>query len=86
MIRFWKRKQVAPGVTINISKGGLSTSIGTRGAHVTIGRGTRVTAGIPGSGVSVTKQVTRRRKRSHTTLAAALIGFGIGRAIIRRGR
>ncbi|BBV97900.1 DUF4236 domain-containing protein [Pseudomonas monteilii] len=52
-IRFRKSIKIAPGIRLNVSKGGVSTSIGGRGATVNISKkGTRVTAGIPGSGLS----------------------------------
>jgi uncharacterized protein DUF4236 len=52
-LRFRRRFRVAPGITLNLSKSGLSTSIGVRGAHVTFGRrGRRATIGLPGSGLS----------------------------------
>lgn len=61
-IRFRRSFKVAPGVRVNISKGGVSTSIGPRGAKVTLGRGqVRTTAGLPGTGLSVTK-VHRAKK------------------------
>lgn len=54
-IRFQKRIKVLPGVTINASKSGLSTSLGPRGARVTLGHGqTRTTVGMPGTGLSHT--------------------------------
>lgn len=53
--RFQKRIKVLPGVTVNIGKTGLSTSVGVKGAHVTVGNGkTRTTVGIPGTGLSHT--------------------------------
>jgi hypothetical protein len=49
--------QVAPGLRLNFSKSGVSTSIGRRGLWFTIGtRGTRTTVGIPGTGLSYTEQ------------------------------
>ena len=43
-VRFQRRVRILPGVTINISKSGLSASFGVRGARITSGRGkTRVT-------------------------------------------
>jgi hypothetical protein len=40
---------------MNLSKSGVSASIGTRGAWLTFGRnGTRTTVGIPGTGISYT--------------------------------
>ena len=53
--RFQKRIRVGPFLRLNVSKGGVSTSLGTRGAHVTLGHGqVRETVGIPGSGLSWT--------------------------------
>lgn len=54
--RFRKSVKIAPGVRINFSKSGVSTSIGKRGAMVNISkRGTRVTTGLPGTGLSYSK-------------------------------
>lgn len=35
---FRKRINIAPGVHLNLSKGGVSTSVGPKGAKVTIGK------------------------------------------------
>lgn len=51
-VRFFRRARIAPGVTVNFSKGAPSLSLGIRGAHVTLGRsGIRRTVGIPGTGL-----------------------------------
>jgi hypothetical protein len=51
--RFQKRLSILPGVRVNLSKGGVSTSLGPRGADVNIGRdGVTTNAGIPGTGLS----------------------------------
>src|ERR1700761_6638571 len=51
--RFQKRLNILPGVRVNLSKGGGSTSLGPRGADVNIGRdGVTTNAGIPGTGLS----------------------------------
>ncbi len=53
--RLWRRKQIVPGVRLNLSKSGVSLSVGPRGAHYTIGpRGTRATLGLPGTGLYYT--------------------------------
>jgi hypothetical protein len=63
-LRFWRRFKIFPGVTLNISKSGLSLSFGTKGAKVTTGRKSkRATAGIPGTGLSYTVRKTKKRKR-----------------------
>lgn len=54
-LRIWRRFKIAPGLTLNLSKGGVSTSVGHRGARVTFGKhGVRQTVGIPGTGVYYT--------------------------------
>jgi hypothetical protein len=54
-LRLRRTMRLAPGVRINLSKSGLSTSFGPRGLHYTVGHGRRrATIGIPGSGVSYT--------------------------------
>ncbi|MCX8073292.1 MAG: DUF4236 domain-containing protein [Candidatus Binatia bacterium] len=53
--RFWRRVQILPGVSVNLSKSGASLSFGPRGAKFTIGPGgQRATVGIPGTGIFYT--------------------------------
>lgn len=52
-LRFRKSIKILPGLKLNISKSGLSTSIGGPGATINLsGKGQRHTVGIPGSGLS----------------------------------
>ena len=53
-LRFRKIFSIIPGVRLNVSKSGVSTSLGGHGATVNIGsNGKRtVTLGIPGTGLS----------------------------------
>lgn len=55
-LRVRKSIKLMPGVRLNISKSGISTSIGVKGATVNLkpGRKARATVGIPGSGLSYT--------------------------------
>lgn len=47
-----RRIKIIPGVHLNFSKSGISTSIGVKGASVTLGKnGTYLNAGIPGLGI-----------------------------------
>lgn len=63
-LRFSKRIKVAPGIRLNVSKSGVSTSFGPRGASVTVGkRGVRANVGIPGTGISYSEQLVSRNKR-----------------------
>ena len=51
--RFRKRNKIVPGLSINLSKGWPSLSIGGHGVTTNVGRnGPRGTVGIPGSGLS----------------------------------
>jgi hypothetical protein len=58
-VRFRKSMKVLPGVRVNVSKTGVSTSLGGRGASVNLGtQGTRsFTLGIPGTGLSYRVQL-----------------------------
>lgn len=51
--RFQKRIKIFPGITINISKSGVSTSLGVKGATVNLKGGkARTSLGIPGTGLA----------------------------------
>jgi hypothetical protein len=52
---FYRRKEIFPGVRVNLSKSGPSLTFGAAGFHLTVGpRGVRRTIGIPGSGLYYT--------------------------------
>jgi hypothetical protein len=56
--KFRKRIKIAPGLSINISKSGISTSIGGKGATVNIGKkGVTTTTSIPGTGISHSQKI-----------------------------
>jgi hypothetical protein len=64
-LRFWKRVQILPGVTINFSRGLPSVSIGPRGAKLTFGpHGTRATVGLPGTGLFYTEKLDKKPPRA----------------------
>ncbi len=54
--RFKKSIKILPGVKVNLNKDSISMSVGPRGAKVTVNSkgGMRQTAGLPGTGLSVT--------------------------------
>ena len=53
--RFRRSIRIAPGLRLNLSRRGLSASVGGREGHVSVGtRGTRATASLPGTGISYT--------------------------------
>lgn len=63
-LRFSRRISLGPFAALNISKSGVSLSLGPRGARVTVGpRGSRWSAGLPGTGLSVGDAISRKRRR-----------------------
>lgn len=55
--RFRKSIKLFPGVRLNLSKTGVSTSIGRPGAMMNIrGRRVRASVGLPGTGLSYTTE------------------------------
>ena len=64
--KFQKRIKLMPGITFNLSKKGVSTSFGKTGARITLGHGqTRVTTGLPGSGISHTSISTDKKSSAN---------------------
>ena len=58
MIRFRHSIRLAPGVRLNLSKGGAGLSVGPRGLHVGVGpRGAYTSAGIPGTGIYAVQHI-----------------------------
>lgn len=58
-LRFRKSFKLFPGVRLNVSRSGLSTSFGIPGATVNVGcKGLRGTVGIPGTGLSYSANLT----------------------------
>jgi hypothetical protein len=77
-LRYQRRIRIAPGLSLNLNKRSISTSIGRRGAHFTVGSGgQRGTIGIPGTGLVYT---TYRRTQSRIVLIVligALVVLGV---------
>ena len=70
--RFRKRIKIAPGVSLNFSRSGVSASIGPRGVTVNVSpeRAPRATVGLPGTGLSYTQKLS-----STTPHGNAIRGF-----------
>ncbi len=61
---FRKRVKVLPGLWLNFSKSGISTTIGTKGASMNFGkRGVYGTVGIPGTGLYKREKVSGSSKK-----------------------
>jgi hypothetical protein len=66
-IRFRKSFKVFPGVKVNMSKGGISFTVGTKGYHLNFSkRGVRQTVGLPGSGLSETSYLVKNDPEPET--------------------
>ena len=64
-LRFYRRKRIGPGTTLNFGKRGVSMSLGVPGSKFTFGRGARLTGGIPGTGLFYTTKLNKKgRSRS----------------------
>ena len=75
--RFQKRIKILPGVRINLSKTGLSTSFGGKGMTVNVRDGNvKTTVGLPGSGMSYSESTkTSSSKIVWLVLFAAAIAL-----------
>ena len=72
--RFSRRIKIAPGVRLNLSKSGVSTSVGRKGAWMTFGsKGTRSTVGIPDTGVSYSET----KRSGGEAVMLVLVGFAL---------
>jgi Protein of unknown function (DUF4236) len=70
--RFRRRIKLLPGISLNVSKSGISTSIGGRGAHITVGHGkVRETVGLPGTGISYSHVEPTHRAAEPSSAAPA---------------
>ena len=73
-LRVRKIVTLLPGIKLNFSKSGISTSIGRKGATVNLSsKGTKATVGIPGSGVSYQKHFAGGK--GYYLFLAACLGF-----------
>jgi hypothetical protein len=76
--------RLAPGIRLNIGKHGLSTSLGGRGPHVTVGRNTRATVSASGTGLSSTATAHQRSVNVVTVViwGAQLLGAAAMMALL----
>lgn len=78
-LRFRKSIRLFPGVRINLSKGGVSASVGRPGATINIGRkGVRSTVGLPGSGLSYSEMLMDGKGEHVAPVASRTAGGGAG--------
>lgn len=79
--RFRRSVKLLPGIRLNFSRSGITTTLGPRGAHVTVGgKRARVTTGIPGTGISYTtllphQQTSGAQPPARTSTGGALLAL-----------
>ncbi len=64
-LRFRRTIKVAPGVKLNLSKGGVSTTVGTKNLKFNFGkRGVKRTVSIPGTGIQEVDYIQKNKTES----------------------
>lgn len=64
-----KRIKIIPGIHLNLSKSGITTSVGVRGANLTFGKsGTYLNTGIPGTGIYNRQKLSNNNSNSNPSL------------------
>ena len=72
--RVQRSVRIAPGLRLNLSKSGLSASLGRPGATVNLSRrGVEGSAGLPGTGLSYRQRVAGRSGVSVTGVVLVLV-------------
>jgi hypothetical protein len=80
--RFRRRLRIGRGLYLNVSKTGVSASIGGRGATLNVSRkGVRTTVGLPGTGLSYQSRLSSRSSGTRHP-ATRSPGGGIVRIIV----
>lgn len=76
-LKYRKRIKIAPGVTINLSRSGASTTIGPKGACVNIGKnGTYLNTGIPGTGIYDRQKIGGGKSRRSSVMSSKSTSSG----------
>lgn len=74
--RFRKRIKIIPGVHLNVSKSGISTSIGVRGANMTFGSsGSYLNTSIPALGISNRQRLSSSNSNSNPEIYNETLEF-----------
>ena len=83
--RFRKTISLIPGVRVNISKTGVSASLGGKGETVNIGHDGRVrgTVGAPGTGISYSDTISPGGKRGGARRVLGIVAAAAAYAVYR---
>lgn len=75
--RFRKRINIAPGVNVNLSKGGVSTTIGRKGVSVSMSKnGAYLNTSIPGTGLYHRQKLFSLKKKGITSTSSNINMLG----------
>lgn len=74
-LRYYKRLRICKGLSLGISRSGVSARVGIRGAGISIGPRSMASVGLPGTGVSYRQALATKPKGSyHHGFLSWLIG------------
>ena len=82
--RFRKTIKLLPGLRLNLSKSGVSASVGKAGATVNVSeKGVRGTVGLPGTGISYSDPLSARAvKPSRFVFLVVALAAAVGLALL----
>ena len=76
--RFRKTIKLLPGLRLNLSKSGVSASVGEAGATVNVSdKGVRGTVGLPGTGISYSERLSSGEPATGRWLFKALLAIAL---------
>lgn len=77
-MRYRNRIKLAPGVNINLSKSGISTTLGPRGANINVSKnGSYLNTGIPGTGLYNRNKISSSNRRATNSGNASSTKVGV---------
>jgi len=75
-LRFQKRIRILPGLRLNLSRTGISTSFGGKGLTVNVREDqVKTTVGVPGTGLSYSRSQRAGASLFWLVLAAVIVAF-----------
>lgn len=78
LFSFRKRVKVLPGITLNLSRSGVSTTLGVKGASINIGKkGIYLNTGIPGTGIYNRQKITSFSEFEKDNLSINIDSYGL---------
>ena len=80
-LRFQRRINVSPGISLNLNKQSVSASFGRRDGHLTVGpKGRRISVGLPGTGLYY---INYQKRKPGIFLFLVIVGIALLAALLR---